>query len=226
MKITNKKTKRKGFTLVELLVVIAIIAGLAAIAYGPIMKFFGSGDQTAAIAKGKNLHAAMLNFANKSGKAFPNDDNARASEDASSVEGVFNMLISRGAMDNEVDVWSSGNSKVGIVKTSEPDEDGTVDKGECAWGYVKGLTLTSVSTRPLMFDSCKSKGQFETAVWEGQAIVVYVSGAVRAEDIDYGEGNPLDEDGNSKQGNIKNGNDKDIFSILPDHLEVLVPSGS
>ena len=223
MKIRNKRTRRKGFTLVELLVVIAIIAGLAAISYGPIMKFFGKGDLTAATAKGKNLFNAMTNFAMKNGKAFPNDSNARDGEDAASVEGIFNMLIQRGTMDTEVDCWSSGNAKAGIV-TGEPDEDGIVESGECAWGYVKGLTLLDPSTRPLMFDSCKSKGQFETICWEGQAIIVYVGGNAVAEDIDYGTGNPLDDDGNSKQGAIKNGNDKDIFNILPDHLEVLVPS--
>jgi len=227
MKIKHKKYARKGFTLVELLVVIAIIAGLAGMSYGPIMKQVRASARTAALNKGKNLYVALFSFAKEHDGVYPSDATAKSDEDGTSVEGCFTQLLNRGEVEDEEIFWVKENAVLGNLDNKQPDNDGSVDPGECAWGYVTGLTTSSRSNIPVLFDSAVSAGSFDTGVWEGKAMVVKLSGSVEAMDIDF-TGKPLEDDGSSKQGAIlekRGSSDVDIFSesALPNNAEVLVP---
>lgn len=220
MKIKHARHLPKGFTLVELLVVIAIIAGLAAMSYGPIMKKLREGEQAKAITKGKNLSVALFGYAAKNDGLFPEGDD---------VYEAFQELIDTEAVDDEEIFWVKENSATGTVVNKKPDNDGEVETGECSWGYVAGLTNTSKTNTPLIFDSSAKAGSFDTAVWGGQAIVVKINGSVSAMKIDY-QGKPTNDDGTSKEGPIleQRGNtEADIFSeqYLPKNTEVLVPQG-
>lgn len=230
MKIKHKNRVRKGFTLVELLVVIAIIAGLAAMSYGPIMKQVKAAARTQAINKGKNLFVALTGFAKDNDDLFPNED-TNDDVGGSTAEACFTQLLIAGQVDDEEIFWIKENTALGTVRAAKPDNNGVVDPGENAWGYVRGLTNTSKTSAPLIFDSSSSPGQFDTAVWDGKAIVVKLNGSAEAMDIEFGGGKPTNDDGSSKTGTIeeKRGSTSvDIFSdtALPPNTDVLVPAGS
>ena len=230
MKIKHKRhLRRKGFSLVELLVVIAIIAGLAAVSYGPIIKQMKAAKQQNAIASARNIYTAMLDYAKKKDGLFPSDATAKTSEDGTTPEGCFTMLINAGLVDTEETFWNAENSVIGTTAAAKPDENGTVDPGECAWGYVSGLSTSSRTNLPLFFDSSNQAGIFDTAVWEGYAIIAKLDSSVEAVEITF-DGTPFDDNGESKTGPIeeKRGNSTvNLFEDgLPDSAEVLVPSGS
>lgn len=54
--IMNKKSKKKGFTLIELIIVIAILAILAAVAIPKFMEVRNNANVKSDIANAKNLH--------------------------------------------------------------------------------------------------------------------------------------------------------------------------
>lgn len=229
MKIKYKHHLRKGFSLVELLVVIAIIAGLAAMSYGPIMKQVKAAAKTNAIGNGKNIYTALFSYAKENDGIYPNEDTAGNDESGDTPEGAFTQLINSGAVDNEEIFWSKENAVIGTVKTVKPDNDGTVTAGENAWGYVAGLTTSSRTNLPIVFDASASPGVFDTAVWEGSSIVAKLDGSVQALEISVSSGGPYDETGASKQGPVveKRGKTEvNIFSeeSLPGNAEVLTPT--
>ena len=228
MKLKHKKHLRKGFSLVELLVVIAIIAGLAAMSYGPIMKQVKAAAKTNAINSGKQIYTALFSYAKDNDGLYPNAGTAGTGETGDTAEACFTQLLNAGVVDDEEGFWSKENIAIGTVTAETPDNDGTLTGGENAWGYVRGLSTSSRTNLPIIFDSSASAGQFDTAVWEGQAIVAKLNGSVEAMKINYGGGKPIEEDGTSKTGTIdeKRGSTQlDIFSetALPNGAEVLVP---
>ncbi len=228
MKLKHKTRLRKGFSLVELLVVIAIIAGLAAMSYGPIMKQVKAAALTTAINNAKQLQVALFSFAKDNDGLYPNEGTAGTGETGTSAEACFTQLLNAGVIDDEEAFWSKENIVIGTVNPETPDNDGTLTSGENAWGYVRGLSTSSRTNLPLIFDSSKTAGAFDTAVWEGKAIVAKLNGSVEAMKIEYGGGKPIEDDGSSKTGTItekRGSTDLDIFSstALPSSATVLVP---
>jgi len=228
MKIKHKTRLRKGFSLVELLVVIAIIAGLAAMSYGPIMKQVKAAALTNAINNAKQIHTALFSFAKDNDGLYPNEGTASTGETGNSPEDCFTQLINAGVIDDEEAFWSKENIVLGTVVAETPDNDGTLTAGENAWGYVRGLSTSSRTNLPIIFDASDTAGTFDTAVWDGKAIVAKLNGSVEAMKIEYGGGKPIEDDGSSKTGTIeekRGSTDLDIFSstALPNGAEVLVP---
>lgn len=162
MQIT-KKTNRKGFTLVELLVVIAIIAALAAISYGPIMKRINDAARSNAIAKQKQVALSLFSYASDRNGSYPS---------GSSLQEVFQRLLTRGKIASNLDLWYVEPSKAGLCSRNEPDEsDTTVKANEISFGYVAGLKTTDNPRFPILFDSSKSGSSFEMKVWKGSALI-------------------------------------------------------
>ncbi|MEO1856231.1 MAG: type II secretion system protein [Rubritalea sp.] len=224
MKLKHKKHLRKGFSLVELLVVIAIIAGLAAMSYGPIMKQVKAAAKTNAINSGKQIHVALFSFASDNDGIFPNENTG---DSGATAEACFTQLIEAGKIDEEATFWNKENSVIGTTNgTAPPNEDGTLEPGENAWGYVSGLNNSSSSNIPLIFDSSETAKSFDTAVWEGQAIVVKINGSCEALKITY-DGPAIDSSGNSQQGAIEE-NSEDIFDRAENitGTTIHVPAGS
>ncbi|MFC4992182.1 type II secretion system protein [Rubritalea tangerina] len=229
MKIKHKHHLRKGFSLVELLVVIAIIAGLAAVSYGPIIKQMKAAEKNNAITAARNIYTAMQSYANDNDGLFPNESTARSGENGSTAEGCFTMLINAGKIDNEEIFWNTANNSIGTTAAAKPDLNGEVDPGENAWGYVSGLSTSSRTNLPLLFDASTDIGTFDTGVWDGFAIVAKLDSSVEALRIDY-TGAPLNEDGTSKQGAIlekRGGSNVDIFQEgLPAGTTVIPANGN
>lgn len=228
MKIKHKKHAPKGFTLVELLVVIAIIAGLAAMSYGPIMRQVKASKRTEAINNGKQIHTALMSFAQDNDSQFPSELTARDGETGDTAEACFTQLLNAGVIDDEKYFYNAVVAERLATTAETPDNDGTLTSGECTWGYVSGLSMTSKSGCPVVFDSSTQPGTFDTGVWDGKAVVVRLDGAATAMDIEY-SGSALEDDGSSKQGPIveeKGSTKVDIFKTpyLPARADVLVPS--
>ena len=220
MKLKHKKHLRKGFSLVELLVVIAIIAGLAAMSYGPIMKQVKAAAKTNAINNSKQIFVALTSFASDNDGLFPNAGTAKTGETGGSAVACFTQLLNAGKIDEEATFWNAENIVLDTVDAVKPDEDGTLTAGENAYGYIEGLSSSSRTNLPITFDSSKDGAAFNTAVWDGSAIITKLNGSVKALPIAYGGGKPLNDDGSGKDGpiNEKRGtSDIDIFaaSSLP-----------
>ena len=228
MKLKHKTRLRKGFSLVELLVVIAIIAGLAAMSYGPIMKQVKAASLTNALNNGKQIYTALFSYAKDNDGLYPNEGTAGDGETGDSAEACFTQLLNAGVIDDEEAFWSKENIALGTVNAETPDNDGELTPGENAWGYVRGLSTSSRTNLPIIFDSSDTAGQFDTVVWEGKAIVAKLNGSVEAMKINYGGGRATEDDGSSKTGSIeekRGATDLDIFSstALPNGADVLVP---
>lgn len=228
MKMKHKKHARKGFTLVELLVVIAIIAGLAAMSYGPIMRQVKASKRTEAINNGKQIHAAMMSYAQDNDSQFPSDLTARDSETGDTAEACFTQLLNAGTIDDEKYFYNAVVAEKLSTSGKKPDNDGQITSGESTWGYVKGLSMTSKSGCPLIFDSSTTVATFDTGVWDGKAVVVRLDGSATAMSIEY-SGAAIEDDGSSKTGPIteeRGSTNVDIFTTpyLPARAEVLVPS--
>lgn len=220
---------RKGFSLVELLVVIAIIAALAGVSYGPIMNKMKAADLIKAVTNAKNINTALVSFAGANDGLYPNEDTANSSESGDTAEGCFTQVMNTGEIEDEMIFWNKANIAVGTVTAKRPDNDGTLTSGENCWGYVSGLSTSSSTRTPIIFDASSQSGTFNTAVWNGKAIVAKLDGSAVAMDIEYGGGKPTEDDGSAKSGPIeeKRGNSNiDIFDTqnLPKGAEVLVPS--
>ncbi|SHK47239.1 prepilin-type N-terminal cleavage/methylation domain-containing protein [Rubritalea squalenifaciens DSM 18772] len=230
MKIKYKNRAPKGFTLVELLVVIAIIAGLAAMSYGPIMRNIKKSKQTEATSNMRQVLMALQSFATDNDGMYPNEDTTRSGQDGSTLEGCFNQLLSGKYINEEKYFYSQVNAEVILTSTKGPDNDGSLTTDECTTGYVRGLSSTSKPEAPILFDSAISPGKFDTAVWDGYAIVARIDQSVKTMPIDF-TGELDTEDGGSKTGPIveERGSRKiNIFRkpFLPRSADVLVPSGA
>lgn len=186
-----------------------------------------------------NLYKAMTSFALENEGLYPNEETAQKIDTArwmepkweetgwKTAEGCFAQLLLTGEIKDEHIFWSRANHAIGTVAKTRPENDGVLNSGENAWGYVRGLNLKDPMSTPLFFDSSVQAGIFDSTVWDGKAIVARVDGSVTSMDIDYGAGPPFEEDGSSKQGPItekRNGEFVDIFENLPKGAVVLVPS--
>lgn len=229
MKINHVHHMRKGFSLVELLVVIAIIAALAGVSYGPIMNKMRAADQIKAVTNAKNINTALVSFAGSNDGLYPNEDTANSTESGDTAEGCFTQVMNTGDIEDEMVFWNNANIAAGTVTAARPNNDGILTSGENAWGYVSGLSTSSSTRTPIIFDASAEPGVFNTGVWNGKAIVAKLDGSATAMDIAYGGGKPTNDDGTPKTGPIeeKRGESNiDIFDPqnLPKGAEVLVPN--
>lgn len=164
---------------------------------------------------GKELSTALLLFAGKNDGKYPGD----ATGPAATVEQCFQQLIDAGYVEDETVFWSESGVRTGAVSDKKPDNDGILEPGECAWGYVKGLTTSSSSRSPMFFDSSVKPGIFNTTTWGGRAIIGKIDGSIVAAEIAYERG--------STEGVIlveKDGRKVDIFADLPEGTEIMVPT--
>jgi hypothetical protein len=172
-----------------------------------------------AINNAKQISVALYSYAADHDGMYPNEQTASAELDefGDTAEACFTQLLNAGKIDEEGSFWSKKNTVLGSVNAETPDEVGTLTAGENAWGYVRGLTTSSPTETPILFDSSKVAGEFSTQVWEGKAIVVKLNGSVKMMDI-----SPADK----PFGHIyeeRDGKKMNLFKDLPDGAEILVP---
>jgi len=223
---THIQHKRKGFTLVELLVVIAIIASLAGLSYGPIMKHLETSARTEAISNGKNIHSAMLGYMTANSNSFPDDAAVTLSGGTvgSTAEPYFQLLLTKGHMDDEKYFHSKQGAKVDLADSAEPDNDGTLDADENVWCYVASLS-PSDGTSPFLMDSSEDGAEFLANTWKGKAIIIRVDGGAKARDLALGSTavDPTDL-GQSAVVNVdRGGTATNIIDTIPAYGEVKTP---
>lgn len=185
------KQSNKGFTLVELLVVISIIALLASVALPVMNTARMSAAVTTSTLQAGGIHKALMLYANDNEGTFPiaensaNDAFRKMFPDQLQEEKPFYVQNSAWHASSK-----GGKGPDGDIG-NKPDFAQCLERGENHWAYLSGLNTTSTSNLPLLADGfSEQKGQYtdvpnkKGGVWKGtKAIVMYVSGAAKAEPI-------------------------------------------
>ncbi len=181
MKLT-KRNISKGFTLVELLVVIAIIAALAAMATPVIMKQNKKAAMTEATSNAKQIFYLLVEFDQDYGE-FPGDDTAvdeLSGYSGSNSNDYLAQLIEGGYTKSEEIFYAKGgasnNKKPDNVITNKTDQ---LKKGECGFAYVKGMSTSDNSGRPVLFAPYDASQKFKPDPYDGKAVVLRIDGAVK-----------------------------------------------
>jgi prepilin-type N-terminal cleavage/methylation domain-containing protein len=189
-----KTSKTNAFTLIELLVVISIIAILAGIALPVFSEVQVRGAQTKQLSNAKQIGTACKLFAMDYSGNYPQWTDMSTSppqptagpSSLTDSNTVFATLMPDYIGDESI-FWNPKAAK--YCNKTPPDgklstTGGiTLDKGECGWGYMAGLTDTSDARWPLIADATVS--QQDTAydtneanaggVWKGKkAILIHV----------------------------------------------------
>ncbi len=181
MKLT-KRNISKGFTLVELLVVIAIIAALAAMATPVIMKQNKKAAMTEATSNAKQIFYLLVEFDQDYGE-FPGDDTAvdeLSGYSGSNSNDYLAQLIEGGYTKSEEIFYAKGgasnNKKPDNVITNKTDQ---LKKGECGFAYIKGMSTSDNSGRPVLFAPYDTSQKFKPDPYDGKAVVLRIDGAVK-----------------------------------------------
>lgn len=194
-----------------------ILAAITYVGYGPKNEQASPEPaSTSVVQNGDILSAALAHFASEHDGRFPFEDTGPSA----TVEQCFQQLIDGGYVQDERVFWDEASAAVGIVSSTPPNNDGFLEPGENAWGYVKGLSANSASATPILFLGSRTVGMFDTRVFVGEkAIVAKVDGSVETHSIAKVEG--------ASEGVIlvdKEGRKVDIFSDLPAGAKIMVPA--
>ena len=199
------------------IVVLSCVLGFPFV-YNFLMKSPESTEKTKHIGTAKNICMALFSFAKDHDGLYPCDKTGPAA----TAEDCFNQLLTGGYLENEEIFWNKKFAKFGVVEKNQPNNDGVLTAGENCWGYVKGLSTSSRVNVPVLFDSSLRLGEFNTEVWEGDAIIARLDGSVQALTISTGSSN-------TKYGQVHEtiGSQKvDIFKALPETATILPPQAA
>jgi prepilin-type N-terminal cleavage/methylation domain-containing protein len=200
MKITQLHTTKRtqGFTLIELLVVISIIAILAGLGLRAFPAAIKKARLTESTSNAKQILLTVKLFASDNDGAYPSET---VSPDGGVTPGTplaagtfsnkaFDNLIFSGKYPIGKGFFINKNSK--YCKSAPPDTTAvqakTVNKGQCDWMYIAGLSDASPGTWPLITTATKSASDLTYTndksalggVWEGtDAIVGFCDGSAR-----------------------------------------------
>lgn len=171
MKLQTKPV-RGGFTLVELLVVITIIAILASFAVPVFNRVVARAQQSKTVNNTRQIALACRLFAQANNGIFPVGVEGVP---ATTSEGAYQALFDAGEIDLEALFWNPRATHACSQQT--PNEDGTLQPGENAFGYVRGLNDTSPGNPPLIVEAWTSQNTWATDAghpWERQVVVALV----------------------------------------------------
>lgn len=147
-------------------------------------------DLTQTISNAKRLYFLLVEFDLDFG-AFPNDETAAADPDLKDYRGKYSndylgQFIAGGYTQSEDLFFVKG----GTVADRKPDNktttrEQTLQGGECGFAYVKGLSISRNSGRPILCAPMTGKGfKFDPKPYNGKAVVLRIDGAVKLYDID------------------------------------------
>jgi prepilin-type N-terminal cleavage/methylation domain-containing protein len=197
MKI-NRKTTRRGFTLVELLVVIAIIATLAGIGVPVIISQQKKGARTEAISNAKQIGMALFNFDQDYG-SYPsaatgtevntNNPDAGLTFGTTTSNDYFRQLIAAGYIDSEKPFYAKA------PYTKKPDNAMQTEKalaaGEVGFAYIMATTTEPLSSsgnsgRPLLVAAVYNgltDGTFDPDIYDKKAVVFRIDNSAAVESV-------------------------------------------
>lgn len=179
---TQIKHVEKGFTLIELLVVITIIAILASAAVPTFNAVQDKANQSNAAGNAKQIITALRLYSSDENGTYPDSDKT---EEPATSNAAFALLIKRGVLDDER-IFGAKSSKFtpdGNIG-QEPEYTEALEPGENHWAMTKGLTDSSSSTSPIVFENpvssewppkwdCDAAGKLvKGRAWRGGKIVV------------------------------------------------------
>ena len=151
---TNTHRRDVGFTLIELLVVITIIAILAGLAIPAGQAVLKMARQNQATNNCKQVIMALKQFAAKNQSQYPDSVlNPLTGGTAQNANEAFHLLFQQRVIDDERIFGSpAGYSPDGIIGKS-PAFANAVTANENHWAMTAGLTDTSASNVPLVFEN-------------------------------------------------------------------------
>ncbi|MFM2168226.1 MAG: hypothetical protein RIS79_2597 [Verrucomicrobiota bacterium] len=151
---TNTPGRNVGFTLIELLVVITIIAILAGLAIPAGQAVLKMARQNQATNNCRQVIMALKQFAAKNQSQYPDSVlNPLTGGTAQHANEAFHLLFQQRVIDDERIFGSpAGYSPDGIIGKA-PAFDRAVTANENHWAMTAGLTDTSASNVPLVFEN-------------------------------------------------------------------------
>jgi prepilin-type N-terminal cleavage/methylation domain-containing protein len=221
---TMKRKLRQGFTLVELLVVIAIIATLASLAMPALVGAMESSRISEGTNNCRQLLMFMKQYAQDNGGLYPDDDKT---EPPTTANEAFRLLVKQGFMTDEK-MFNCPNSPFRTDKNigEPPDFQEACAPGECHWAMTKGLSDSSKSNSPLIFENPVSDSwpptwnadaagkPLEGRSWSrGRIIIGKNDGSVTVEQMESFRGDSVPLKPNS--------NGKDLFTESSENGEIL-----
>lgn len=223
MKLELKRSDQ-GFTLIELLVVITIIAILAGAAVPAFNLVQERANQTDAQGRARQIIASLRIYAGDHEGIYP--DGGSNDEEASTSNDAFRKLFKEGCIDAE-QVFGCKASKYQPDKNigEKPEYEQALENGENHWAMTKGITDSSGSSVPLVFenpvttgwppqwDADKASKPAKGRTWKGGKVVIgFNDSSVRTETLDGSSGTVGPKD---------IGNGKNIFTQAEEEAEVL-----
>tara|TARA_R110002096_G_scaffold387471_7_gene581672 strand:+ start:4167 stop:4868 length:702 start_codon:yes stop_codon:yes gene_type:complete len=184
-----------AFTLLELLTVISIMAILATIVFPGIGVAMTKAKMAAAMANARSIGQGLRSYASDNSGLFPSGTNDLDEEIVSSND-AFRSLVPE-YIDNEK-VFSVARSAWGSEADGRIDDPSDILRpGENHYSYIAGLTDTSRSNWPLVFDGTDGSGAYSETYgtkggcWEGRrGIVAYVGGSAAVVKLEGNRGGP------------------------------------
>lgn len=157
---------------------------------GAILAQRKKADMTVAISNAKQLFMLMVEFDQDFG-SFPNDDTASSDDDLKGFKGkhsndYLGQFIAGGYIQSEEIFYAKGGSPT----KKKPDNDirtaaKTLEPGECGFAYIKGLSTSDNSGKPLLLAPMTGKGvKFDPKPYNGKAVVLRIDGSVQTYQID------------------------------------------
>jgi prepilin-type N-terminal cleavage/methylation domain-containing protein len=220
-----KTRLNQGFTLIELLVVItiiAILAGLAVPAYNTVQE---KARMMSATNNARQITILLKSYASDHNGNYPDADKDNPPQ---SSNDAFRFLFKRGLVQDEKIFTAASSPYEGDNNIGEaPEYEEALKAGENHWSMTKGLSDSSSSIAPLIFENpiagaswppmwnCDKAGtKAEGRAWKsGKIVICRNDNSVSGEELESIKGDSV--------GLKQNKDGKDLFTTFSEQGEML-----
>lgn len=187
-------SRSNGFTLTETVITISIAVVAAMFLPATCLPMRGGMNatamQTKSLSNAKEIAKACILFAAENDGKFPDGSYHKGEPGGIAKKKsheCFTDIIEYGFIKQEYFFWNPRATHV--CSTTKPNENGSLESGECAYEYVGGMTnLKENDHLPLVFEACTTPGtswdKNKGHPWNGKVVAVECDGAgyIRATD--------------------------------------------